>query len=75
MFGSAYLLVTAEELHRTGKIDATRGVVREAIDKAAEVVASPITATWVRTKWGDDYLERENVFYRMLLIFEERGSL
>jgi hypothetical protein len=38
------------------------------VDKAAEVVASPVTATWVRTKWGDSYLERENVFYRMLLI-------
>jgi hypothetical protein len=32
------------------------------------VVVSPDTAAWVKDKWGDAYLERENVFYRMLLI-------
>ena len=68
MFGSAFFLVTAEELHRQGKVDATQGVVREAVDKAAQIIASPTTATWVRTKWGSGYLEKENVFYRMLLI-------
>lgn len=68
MFGSVYFLVTAEELHKQGKIDATQGTVRRAVEKAAEIVASPVTATWVKKKWGDDYLERENVFYRMLLI-------
>ncbi len=68
MFGSVFLLVTAEDLQGQGKIDATRGTVREAVERAAEIVASPVTATWVKTKWGDSYLERENVFYRMLLI-------
>ena len=68
MFGSVFFLVAAEDLHAQGKIDATQGVVRQAVDNAAAIVASPVTATWVRTKWGDDYLERENVFYRMLLI-------
>lgn len=68
MFGSVFFLVTAEDLQRQGKIDATRGTVRQAVEKAAEIVASPVTATWVRTKWGDRYLEQENVFYRMLLI-------
>jgi hypothetical protein len=68
MFGSAFFLVTAEELHSRGEIDATQGAVGEAVEKAAQIVASPVTATWVRTKWGDKYLEKENVFYRMLLI-------
>ena len=68
MFGSVFFLVTAEDLQAHGKIDATQGTVREAVEKAAEIVASPVTATWVKTKWGDGYLERENVFYRMLLI-------
>jgi hypothetical protein len=68
MAGSAFFLVTAEELHRQGRIDATQGTVRQAVEKAAEIVASPVTATWVRTKWGAGYLEKENVFYRMLLI-------
>ena len=68
MFGSVFFLVTAEDLQRQGKIDATRGTVREAVEKAAEIVASPVTATWVKTKWGPGYLDKENVFYRMLLI-------
>ena len=38
------------------------------MEKAAQIVASPVTATWVRTKWGNGYLEKENVFYRMLLV-------
>lgn len=68
MFGSVFFLVTAEDLQERGAIDATQGTIREAVEKAAQIVASPVTATWVKTKWGDGYLERENVFYRMLLI-------
>ena len=68
MFGAVFFLVTAEDLQAQGKIDATQGTMREAVEKAAEIVASPVTATWVKTKWGDGYLEKENVFYRMLLI-------
>jgi hypothetical protein len=44
------------------------GTTREALQLAAQVVAHPATSTWVRVKWGSSYLERENVFYRMLLI-------
>ena len=68
MFGSVFYLVTAQELHQRGLVDAGNGTIREAVERSAEIVASPKTATWVRTKWGDDYLERENLFYRMLLI-------
>ena len=68
MFGSVFFLVTAEELQRQGLVDARQGKVRRAVEKAREIVMSPDTATWVRTKWGDDYLTRENLFYRMLLI-------
>jgi len=68
IFGSVFFLVTAEDLLAGGWVDPTQGRLLEAMDKAAEIVASPITATWVRTKWGDTYLEQENVFYRMLLI-------
>lgn len=69
MFGSVYFLVTAEDLQKRGQIDASKGKVREAVDLAVRIVASPMTATWVKTKWGDTYLTKENVFYRMLLIF------
>jgi hypothetical protein len=68
MFGAVFFLATAEDLQTQGKINATRGTIREAVEKAAEIVASPVTATWVKTKWGNGYLKKENVFYRMLLI-------
>ena len=68
IFGSAFFLVTAEDLQSRGLIDATHGTNGEAVEKAAQIVASPVTATWVKNKWGDRYLEKENVFYRMLLI-------
>lgn len=68
MFGSVFFLMTTEELVKAHPqlLDDER--VRSAVDQAARVVASPDTATWVKTKWGPSYLERENLFYRMLLI-------
>ena len=68
MFGSVFFLLTAEQLHAEGRVDANSGAVRRAVDRARDIVVSPDTATWVRFKWGDTYLERENVFYRMLLM-------
>lgn len=68
IFGAVFFLVTAEELQNQGKIDATDGTMREAVEKAAQIVASPVTATWVKTKWGNGYLEKENVFYRTMVI-------
>jgi hypothetical protein len=68
MFGSLFFLVTADDLYREGKIDASQGTIREAIDRAAEIVASPVTGTWVRKKWGPKYLEKEDVFYRTMMI-------
>jgi hypothetical protein len=68
MFGSVFFLLTAEQLHTEGRVDARSGAVRRAVDRARDIVVSRDTATWVRHKWGDTYLERENVFYRMLLM-------
>lgn len=68
MFGSVFFLVAAQDLQERGWIDARRGPLRAALDKAVEIVVSPVTATWVRTQWGERYLDRENAFYRMLLI-------
>lgn len=68
MFGSVFFLFTAAELEKQGVVDCSRGKNRQAVDLALDIVVSPETATWVRSKWGDDYLNRENVFYRMLLI-------
>ncbi len=75
MFGSVFFILTAQELQTQGKIDATKGDIRVSLNKAIEIVTSAKTATWVQKKWkksylktGQSYLEKENVFYRMLLI-------
>ncbi|MEM7332648.1 MAG: hypothetical protein AAF490_11180, partial [Chloroflexota bacterium] len=41
---------------------------KRAIEASAALIADPNHANWVKLHWGDDYLERENLFYRMLLI-------
>jgi len=41
---------------------------RGSIEAAAALVSDPNHAAWVRAHWGTGYLERENIFYRMLLI-------
>lgn len=68
MFGSVFFLMTTEELVKQSPELLKDARVRKAVEAAAQVIASPDTATWVKTKWGLDYLKRENVFYRMLLI-------
>ena len=74
MFGSVYYLVTAEEiLSQLGDRDDAEAVkmkhaIRKAAKAAADIVADPDTASWVKAKWGDSYLDKENCFYRMLLI-------
>jgi hypothetical protein len=67
MFGSVFLLLAAQELssQRQAPLPAA---THDAVRLAAQVVADPTTATWVQRKWGPSYLERENVFYRMLLV-------
>ena len=69
IFGSVFFLVTAEDLQaaRQDRRDPREPFARPS-KRLREIVASPVTATWVKTKWGDSYLEKENVFYRMLLI-------
>jgi hypothetical protein len=66
MFGSVFLLLAAEELERSGA--PVSDTTREALRFAAAVIADPATSTWVQEKWGPAYRERENVFYRMLLL-------
>jgi len=74
IFGSVFYLATAEEiLHQLeGKKNWQARRLRKEILKtsevAARIVADPSTATWVKQQWGENYLTKENVFYRMLLI-------
>jgi len=74
LFGSVFYLWATEALQQAGQQDSTLCPVppsqyaRGAIEAAAALVADPNHAGWVHQHWGDDYLERENLFYRMLLI-------
>lgn len=74
VFGSAFYLWATEELQRAwddGELSGKRPpreYARGAIEAATALVLDPAHAAWVRTHWGDDYLRRENVFYRMLVI-------
>jgi hypothetical protein len=67
LFGTIFFLATAEQLIREGKLTVD-GELRASLDRAAEIVVDPATATWVRRRWGATYLQRENVFYRMLVV-------
>ena len=74
LFGSVFYLWGAENLQIAwGAGDHTAGVeprvfAKDAIIAASELVIDPKHATWVKKHWGEDYLHRENVFYRMLII-------
>ena len=74
LFGSVFYLWSTEalqdawnanpELYQTAPVDYARG----AIEASAALLADSAHATWVKQYWGEDYLEKENLFYRMLLI-------
>ncbi len=74
IFSSVFYLWATEALQDAWEKDPTLAPImpteyaQGAIEAAASLVADPNHATWVKDYWGDDYLERENLFYRMLLI-------
>jgi hypothetical protein len=74
LFGSVFYLWATEALQEAARENPARCPVppqryaRGAIEAAAALVADPNHAGWVREHWGDDYLRKENLFYRMLLI-------
>ncbi|MEW6402962.1 MAG: hypothetical protein AB1649_14270 [Chloroflexota bacterium] len=74
VFGTIFYLSATESLQEAWEEDpstsptAPKDYAREAIEASAALVSDPNHAGWVRRHWGDDYLERENLFYRMLLI-------
>jgi hypothetical protein len=74
LFGSVFYLWATEALQEAWEQDKSLCPVEPkayacgAIESATALVADPSHANWVREHWGDDYLEKENLFYRMLLI-------
>ena len=70
MFGSVmYLLAAQEMVKQPGFTNSTAfGRVLDAAHTAALVITNPVTATWVKQKWGAAYLTEKNLFYRNLII-------
>ena len=76
MFSAVFYLLATVELSRAGQrgelvhgdlSDHTEATNR-AVEAARALILDPAHHTWVRTHWGDDYLHRENVFFRSLVI-------
>jgi hypothetical protein len=74
VFSSVYYLWATEALQDAWEEDPTLAKTRPseyaqgAIEAAAALIVDPNHATWVKKHWGDNYLYRENIFYRMLYI-------
>ncbi len=74
LFGSVFYLWATESLQQAWEQDNSICAVPPnvyaagAIEAAAALVTDRGHAAWVKQHWGPDYLHRENVFYRMLLI-------
>jgi hypothetical protein len=74
VFSSVFYLWATEALQEAWEQDPSLAVrapadyARGAIEAVTALVADPNHAAWVRQHWGADYLERQDLFYRMLLI-------
>lgn len=74
LFGSVFYLWATENLQRAWEKDHRLSAVapavyaRETIEACKNLLLDPKHHTWVKTHWGDDYMHRENVFFRSLLI-------
>jgi hypothetical protein len=74
MFSAVFYLLGTEQLEAAWRRGELAGepepmqYARGAVDAARDLVVDPVHHTWVRTHWGEDYLHRENVFFRALVI-------
>ncbi len=74
VFGSVFYLMATESLQEAWEKDrslsaaAPSDYARGAVDAASALVIDPNHAGWVKKHWGDDYLHKDNLFYRALII-------
>ncbi len=74
LFGAVFYLWATESLqdawltNTSASAQAPKDYAKGAIEAATRLVIDPAQASWVKTHWGTNYLHRENLFYRMLII-------
>jgi hypothetical protein len=74
IFTAVFYLMATEQLEASWEQGNHAGGERPmhyaagAVAAARDLVMDPSHHTWVRTHWGDDYMHREDVFFRSLLI-------
>jgi hypothetical protein len=74
LFGSVFFLWSTEYLQRAWEQDPGQSPVSpavyagETVEACKDLLLDPAHHAWVQTHWGDDYMHRENVFFRSLLI-------
>lgn len=74
VFGSVFYLWATENLQEAWERDqnlcpvAPKVYAAGTIEAATALITDPGHASWVKEHWGEDYLHKENLFYRMLLI-------
>ena len=74
LFGTVFYLWATESLQdewekgHSPYAVAPNVYARGAIEAATRLVMDPTQANWVKIHWGTNYLNSENIFYRMLVI-------
>ncbi len=74
VFGALFYLWSTEALQQewekapVGPV-APKEYARGAVDALTALVLDPSHGAWVRKHWGDNYLTRENVFYRAMQLY------
>ncbi len=77
VFGTGFYLWSTEALQEAWENDPSRAPVapkeyaRGCVDAVVDLLLDPNHSKWVRDHWGETYMERQNAFYRMLVV----GSL
>lgn len=70
LFTAVFYLMATEQLEAQAPDAESRPMryASSAVAAARDLLVDPVHHTWVRTHWGEDYLHRENLFFRSLLI-------
>ena len=74
LFGTVFYLWATEAIEeellrdKNNSLSLPSEYAKDTIKLAAQFLADPNQAVWVKNHWGKNYLDKENLFYRMLLI-------